>query len=213
MPGAGSGVAQPHDHRPDRRPDRACLRNPAAGAWHVARKRARRRDVRSPSRTRSRPRPTRAGAGAGAARCASLFAPQRPGMAVTFAELSGSVLHASGAPAARVARSRSRPATAAGNRQIVALIDQDGIPGQRVTPSPASAHGPAASGERCRLARRGPRSRADDRLRRGKRRAGTGSASARTDGQQRLLLATATHRAARVTDLGPARRRPSRSPP
>ncbi len=127
----------------------------------------------------------------------------RPGMTVTFAEL-GSVTHAIGrARGARGTLSFAPADGPAGTRRIVALIEQDGLPRPQAVLGSYRAPGPLRPGPVRRLRVRiqghtlaisfGPASNA----RNYQIRVST------TDGKHRLLLATASHRSARLGGLGP----------
>jgi hypothetical protein len=128
----------------------------------------------------------------------------RPGLTVAFAELGSQVAHvigtAHGAHGTLAFTSADGPA---GTRRIVALITQDGLPRPRVVLTNYRAPGPLRPGRvhglRVNLRGHtltvtfGPASDAR----------GYEIRVTSTDGKHRLLLASATHRSARLGGLGP----------
>lgn len=128
----------------------------------------------------------------------------RPGMTVTFAESAGKLLHRLGSARGAAGTLSFAPADGpAGRRNIVALIAQDGIPRPSVVLTRYQAPGPVVPGNvrRVKLKVRGSTLTVSFN-------AAQNALSYRirvtsTDGKRRLLLATARHRAAKITGLGP----------
>jgi hypothetical protein len=128
----------------------------------------------------------------------------RPGMTVTFAELAGRVMHQIGVPHRAHGTLAFAPADGpAGRRQIVALINQDGLPRPRVVLTSYRAPGPLrpAAVHRLRVALRGatlsvtfgPAENAQS----------YEIQITSTDGKRRLLLLSAAHRSVSLHGIGP----------
>lgn len=182
------------------------LRRPAAGRWHVEAQPGS-APVSAAAESHTLPPAALTGrvVGRGDRLTVRYAMHPRPGMTVRFAELAGTVLHVIGSARSSHGSVAFTPADgAAGRRTIVALVEQDGLPRPRVViahflaPKPANAGRPShlklAIHDHTLTVTFGPADRARSyriRIR-------------STDGKQRLLIATQTHRSARLTALGPA---------
>ena len=131
----------------------------------------------------------------------------RPGMTVTFAELAGRVMHQLGIARGAHGTLSFNPADGpAGRRQIVALINQDGLPRPRVILATYQAPGPVRPGvvRHLRVT-----------LRRSTLAVTFGPAAnavryeiliVSSDGKHRLLLSSKAHRGVSVPGIGPGAR-------
>ncbi|MEA2481785.1 MAG: hypothetical protein QOJ07_3707, partial [Thermoleophilaceae bacterium] len=181
------------------------LKNPAAGTWRVAAQ-PDSAPLAEVSETHTLAAPAVKGRVLGSGRKLRLrySLHPRPGMTVTFAELGQNQLHEIGKARGAAGTIAFSPADGpAGTRQIVALIDQGGLPRPRVALARFRAPGPLRPGRvpGLKLAFRGHALTI-----------GFGAASnakgyrirvSSTDGKNRLLLATAKRRSARLAGFGP----------
>jgi hypothetical protein len=128
----------------------------------------------------------------------------RPGLTVTFIELAGRVTHVLGLARGAGGTLAFSPADGpAGRRQIVALVNQDGLPRPRVVLSTYQAPGPLRPGpvHHLRVALRhatlsvtfGPATNA----------ARYKVLISSSDGKHRLVLSSAAHRTVRLPGIGP----------
>jgi hypothetical protein len=184
------------------------LRAPASGTWRVAAQ-AGSSALTSVAESTPLPDPALRGRVRGHGRRLSLAyrLHRRPGMTVTFAERAGTLLHAIGRAHGSSGTLRFQPADGpAGAREIVAMIDQDGIPRSSVTLTRYKAPGPLSPGRvtHLKVAFHHHTLAVDFR-------AASGARSYRvlmisTDGKHRLVLATARRRKIRIAGLGPRAR-------
>jgi hypothetical protein len=131
----------------------------------------------------------------------------RPGMSVSFVELGTRVAHVIGTARGARGTLRFSPGDGpAGTRQIVALINQDGVPRPRAVLTSYRAPGPLRPGKvrRLKVSLRGHTLTVS-----------FGAASnasgyqirvTSTDGKRRVLLASAARRSVRLGDIGPGAR-------
>ncbi len=181
------------------------LRSPAAGTWHVEALPGS-PALASVAESHPLPKPALSGRVTGHGRTLSLAyrLKPRPGMTVTFAELGGKLLHAIGKASGSSGTLAFAPADGpAGRRAIVALIEQDGLPRPRVVLAHFTAPGPLRPGRAARLKVAVVRHTLTVSFGAARNARTYRIAVRSTDGKHRLFLTTATHRSARVTDIGP----------